>query len=190
MFPLCCLETRGMIPVLSLLHHYLDSSPGLFELVYDHSRRVADLALSIVAAHPELEVDVVFLEEAALLHDIGVFNTHAPTVLCKGTYPYMCHGYLGRELLEKEGYPRHALVCERHVGTGLTLKEIMSRNMPLPHRDMQPQSVEEELVCFSDLFFSKSKPLLQRTSEQVRSDLEKYGAEGLLRFDAWCKRFL
>lgn len=179
-----------MVPVLTLLHRYLDSSPGLFELVYDHSRRVADLALWVVEAHPELEVDAVFLEEASLLHDIGVGKTHAPSVLCLGDYPYLCHGLLGRELLEAEGYPRHALVCERHVGTGLTVNEIVSRQLPLPQRDMQPRSVEEELVCFSDLFFSKSKPQLQRSPEEVREDLVKYGKEGVVKFDAWCKRFL
>jgi len=179
-----------MVPVLSLLHRYLDDSPGLFELVYDHSRRVADMALSIAATHPSLEVDPAFLEEASLLHDIGVCKTNAPSILCQGTYPYLCHGFLGRELLEAEGYPKHALVCERHIGTGLTVEEIVSRKLPLPHRDMQPKSLEEVLVCFSDLFFSKSHPLLERTPAQVREDLATYGNDGVARFDAWCSRFL
>jgi len=178
-----------MVPVFSLLHRYLDDSSGLFELVYDHSRRVADMALSIAVKHPSLKVDVVFLEEASLLHDIGVFKTYAPSILCQGTYPYLCHGILGRELLEAEGYPKHALVCERHVGTGLTVEEIVSHQLPLPHRDMQPQSIEEVLVCFSDLFFSKSHPLMERTPGQVREDLAKYGNNGVARFDAWCSRF-
>lgn len=179
-----------MVPVLSLLHSHLDSTPGLFDLVYDHSRRVADLALSVLVAHPELKADAVFVEEAALLHDIGVFKTHAPSILCRGTLPYLCHGCIGRELLEQKGYPMHALVCERHVGTGISLEEILSRNLPLPHRDMQPQCLEEELVCFSDLFFSKSKPGMQRTPEQVRLELEKYGREGVMKFNTWCRRFL
>lgn len=178
-----------MVPVLSLLHRYLDNSPGLFELVYDHSRHVADMALSIVAAHPLLDVDTVFLEEASLLHDIGVFKTYAPSILCRGTHPYLCHGYLGRELLETEGFPKHALVCERHIGTGLTVEEIVSRGLPLPQRDMQPRSLEEVLVCFSDLFFSKSHPLMERTPDQIRADLAKYGNDGVARFDAWCNLF-
>ncbi len=179
-----------MVPVLSLLHRYLDDTPGLFDLVYDHSRRVADKALSIVVARPSLGVDPVFVEEASLLHDIGVFKTHAPSVFCFGTFPYLCHGFLGRELLEAEGYPRHALVCERHIGTGLTLEEIVARQLPVPHRDMLPQSREEVLICFADLFYSKSHPLLERTPEQVREELTKYGNDGVAQFDKWCSLFL
>ena len=59
-----------------------------------------------------------------MLHDIGIFLTHAPQIGCHGDKPYICHGYLGRELLEKEGFPRHAIVCETHVGVGLTIADI------------------------------------------------------------------
>jgi len=53
-----------------------------------------------------------FIEEAALLHDIGIFNTNLPKIGCYGRHPYISHGYLGRELLENEGLAAHALVCE------------------------------------------------------------------------------
>ena len=43
---------------------------------------------------------------------------------CYGDKDYICHGYLGRALLEKEGLPAHALVCERHVGVGLSISDI------------------------------------------------------------------
>lgn len=175
---------------VTLLHRFLDPHPGLFDLVFDHSRRVADKALALAAANPGLGADVVLLEEAALLHDIGVFKTHAPAILCHGTLPYLCHGVEGRIILEAEGLPLHALVCERHIGTGLTVDEIVARNLPLPHRDMQPQSIEEVLICFADLFYSKSRPGVERSPETVRVDLMRYGAESLARFDAWCDRFL
>ena len=179
-----------MLTAVELLHRYLDPYPGLFDLVYGHSRLVADKALVLAAAQPSLGVDVVLLEEAALLHDIGVFKTHAPSILCYGDKPYLCHGVEGRIILEAEGMPMQALVCERHIGTGLTLEEIVSRNLPLPHRDMQPKSMEEILVCFADLFFSKSRPGEERSPASVRADLERYGAEGVARFDGWCRRFL
>lgn len=178
------------VPVEELLHRYLDPYPGLFDLVFDHSRRVADKTLHLLTAHPELQADPVFLEEAALLHDIGVFRTHAPSILCHGDLPYLCHGVEGRSILEAEGYPRHALVCERHIGTGLRLEEIVARQLPLPHRDMQPQTVEEQLICFADLFFSKSRPDVARSPEAVRGELQRFGAEGVAKFDAWCQRFL
>lgn len=180
----------NVLSPVELLHRYLDPHPGLFDLVYDHSRMVADKALMLASARPSLGVDGVFLEEAALLHDIGVFKTHAPSILCHGEQPYLCHGVEGRLILEAEGLPLHALVCERHVGTGLTVDEIVARKLPLPHRDMQPRSMEEVLICFADLFFSKSRPGDVRRPEAVRLELERYGADGVARFDAWCRLFL
>ena len=177
-----------MDPIL-LLNKYLISGSELYNIVLDHSRNVAGKALSIASAHPELGADKVFLEEASLLHDIGVYLTYAPEIYCFGKSPYMCHGILGRAILEKEGYPKHALVCERHIGTGLTLHEILERNMPLPHRDMQPVSIEEQIICFSDLFFSKSRPDIEYSSENVRAGLVKYGEKGLDTFDRWCTLF-
>ena len=70
----------------------------------DHSRQVADRCLKIAALHPELDLDKAFLEEAALLHDIGILHTHAPGILCMGDAPYICHGYLGAEMLRAEGF--------------------------------------------------------------------------------------
>jgi len=47
-----------------------------------------------------------------------------------------------------EGYPKHGLVCERHTGTGITLEMIIKNNLPLPHRDMVPVSMEENNHLF------------------------------------------
>lgn len=122
-----------------------------------HSRSVADKALWIAGKHPELNLDTVFLEEAAMLHDIGIFLTHAPGIQCFGTEPYICHGYLGAGLVRKEGFPRHALVCERHTGAGLSLKDIMDQKLPVPHREMLPVSMEEQVICFAlTSFFLKT----------------------------------
>ena len=71
-------------------------------------------------------------------------------------YPYICHGYLGAELVRKEGFPKHALVCERHTGAGLSLQNIIQQDLPVPHREMTPVSLEEQIICFADKF-SKSK---------------------------------
>ena len=101
-----------------------------------HSRSVTDKALALAKKHPELDLDLNFIEEAAMLHDIGIFLTDAPDIQCFGTHPYICHGYLGADLVRKEGFPRHALVCERHTGAGLSLQDIEEQNLPVPHRDM------------------------------------------------------
>jgi uncharacterized protein len=92
-------------------------------------------------------------------------------------------------LLRKEGYNRHALVCERHTGTGISLKQIEERNLPIPHRDMQPVSMEEQVVCFADKFFSKSSPDHVRTIAETAQSLKKFGEPGVCKFLDWAERF-
>lgn len=173
-----------------LLHKYIDPNEELYEIIYRHSRAVADMALAISDRHPELQADRRFLEEASLLHDIGCVKTDAPVICCYGTEPYIRHGILGASILRGEGLPRHARVCERHTGTGLTIEAIDSQHLPLPRQDLSPQTIEEEIVCFADKFFSKTRLEIQYRPEQARRKLEKFGSESLRRFDNWCKRFL
>ncbi|MBR5235445.1 MAG: HD domain-containing protein [Bacteroidaceae bacterium] len=173
----------------SILQKYCKDEKQLHILV-KHSRAVADKALEIARRHPELGADEAFIEEAAMLHDIGIVGVDAPAIACSGKEPYIRHGILGAEILRQEGMDRHALVCERHTGTGLTLQQIVDQQLPLPHRDMQPQSIEEQIICFADKFFSKTRLDTEKSVEQARRSLEKFGAEGLVKFDAWCERFL
>ncbi len=159
-------------------------------ILLTHSRSVADKALDIVRRHPELEVDAQFIEEAALLHDIGIVSVNAPRIECYGKEAYIRHGGLGAEMLRAEGLELHARVCERHTGTGLTMEQIVQQELPLPHQDLQPQSIEEQIICFADKFFSKTRLDEEKSVEQARRSLEKFGEEGLAKFDAWCARFL
>ena len=77
---------------LAIIDKYYPEDNELKRILVTHSRSVADKALWIADTHPELELDKQFLEEAALLHDIGVFLTDAPGIHCYGTHPYICHG--------------------------------------------------------------------------------------------------
>lgn len=178
-----------MIPV-NLIKKYYQEGSDLYKILLEHSFSVADKALAIANNHPELALDKEFIYEAAILHDIGIFMTDAPDISCFGKYPYICHGYLGSELLKEEGYPSHALVCERHTGAGISKEEIVNRALPLPQRDMLPVSLEEQLVCFADKFYSKSKLQKEKSVEKIRKSLSKYGDESAKRFDGWCKLFL
>ena len=164
--------------VLDLIDKYYPQDYELKHILNVHSRSVADKALWIAGKHPELNLDTVFLEEAAMLHDIGIFLTHAPGIQCFGTEPYICHGYLGAGLVRKEGFPRHALVCERHTGAVLSLKDIMDQKLPVPHREMLPVSMEEQVICFADKFFSKTHLDREKTVEGARKSIAKYGDEG------------
>ena len=150
---------------------------------------MADKALWIADRHPELQADRTFLYEGAMLHDIGIFLTDADGIHCHGSHPYICHGYLGADLLRSEGFPRHALVCERHTGAGLSLEQIVSQALPVPHREMLPLSIEEQIICFADKFFSKTKLDKEKSVEKARKSLERYGEAGVARFDRWCQEF-
>jgi uncharacterized protein len=140
--------------------------------------------------HPELKLDKEFIYEAAMLHDIGIFLTDADGIYCFGDKPYICHGYLGADLVRAEGFPQHALVCERHTGAGLSLDRIIADNLPVPHREMVPVSLEEQIICFADKFYSKTHLDKEKTVEKARKSLERYGEAGLQRFDRWCELFL
>ena len=159
-------------------------------ILLTHSRSVADKALWIADKHPELNLDKAFLEEAAMLHDIGIFLTDAPGIFCFGDKPYICHGYLGADLLREEGFPRHALVCERHTGAGISAESIIKQDLPIPHREMLPVSMEEQVICFADKFFSKTRLEKEKSVEGALKSISKYGEDGIKRFNTWCERFL
>lgn len=175
---------------LTLIDKFYPEENELKRILLVHSRSVTDKALALAKKHPELNLDLTFIEEAAMLHDIGIFLTDAPDIQCFGTHPYICHGYLGADLVRKEGFPRHALVCERHTGAGLSLQDIEEQGLPVPHRDMVPVSLEEEIICFADKFFSKTKLDKEKSIEKARKSVEKHGGNGVQRFDRWCELFL
>lgn len=175
---------------IDLIDKYYPEENELRHILLTHSRSVADKALQIADRHPELKIDRDFLYEGAMLHDIGIFLTDADGIHCFGTHPYICHGYLGADLMRSEGLPRHALVCERHTGAGLSLEQIVSQELPIPHREMVPLSLEEQIICFADKFYSKTKLDKEKSVEKARKSLERYGEAGLERFDRWCREFL
>lgn len=173
----------------AIIDKYYPEDNELRHILITHSRAVADKALEIARKHPELNIDLRFLEEAAMLHDIGICRCDAPGIACYGTEPYICHGRIGAEMLRSEGLPKHARVCERHTGTGITRKQIIERNLPLPAQDFTPETIEEQVICYADKFFSKSHLDKEKTIEEAEKSLQKFGTEGLERFKEWEKRF-
>lgn len=172
-----------------IIDKYYSGDGELRTILIIHSQSVAHKALQIVSLHPELNLDREFIEEAAMLHDIGIIKTDAPGIKCFGTEPYICHGILGAEMLRQEGLPRHARVCERHTGAGLSLNEIVSQNLPLPHQDFLPETLEEQVICYADKFFSKTHLDREKSIEKAEKSIAKFGEEGLARFKQWEKMF-
>jgi len=168
--------------------YYPDNTP-LRTILVTHSQSVARMAMDVARRHPELAADETFLYEAAILHDIGIFRCNAPGICCTGTEPYIRHGILGAELLRAEGLPRHARVAERHTGTGITVEAIRQQGLPLPLRDYSPETIEEQIVCYADKFFSKTHLERERTPQQVLQSLAKFGPESVARMQQWMSLF-
>ena len=179
-----------MVNPLTVIQKYYPREDELRNILLTHSESVARKALSVADRHPELMLDREFLRVAALLHDVGIFLTHAPSIFCNGAEPYIRHGVLGAQLMRREGLPSVARVCERHTGAGLSLQDIVDQQLPVPHREMLPITLEEQLICFADKFFSKTHLDEEKSVEKARHSIAKYGEEGLSRFDRWCSLFL
>ena len=171
-----------MNPIKIISEYYAEGSKA-GKILIKHGEDVAEKALQTARLHPEMNLDLQFIEEASMLHDIGIFLCNEPEFHCFGEAEYICHGYLGADLLRSKGLPRHALVCERHTGTGITIDEIILRNLPLPFRNMLPVTLEEQIICYADKFFSKTKPGKEKMLEKVVKSLSKHGKETLQRFN-------
>ncbi len=181
-----------MIDYQAIIERFYDTQSPLYEVLMTHSEQVAQLADVLCDRLIEggTPVDADFVHEAAMLHDIGIIKVNAPSIYCVGTEPYICHGIMGRKMLDQLGLFRHAMVCERHTGAGLSLNDIVSQQLPLPHRDMLPLSLEEKLVCYADKFFSKTHlgdP--PKTMERVRQQMLRFGQESLDRFNEMADLF-
>ena len=89
------------------------------------------------------------------------------------------------------GLERHARVCERHTGTGLAKEVIETNGWNLPHEDFLPETLEEQLICFADKFFSKTKFLYEpRTFEQVVESMQKISDGSVKKVKEWAGMFL
>ena len=91
--------------------------------------------------------------------------------------------------MRKEGYDDIARVCERHTGTGLTSATIKALQLPLPPADYCPETIEEQLICYADKFYSKSHPDRERSATDTAKSLEKFGHEGVDIFWKWVELF-
>jgi uncharacterized protein len=176
-----------------ILAEYYDRRSKAFHILVEHGKQVAGKALMAAQQVTHLKPDLDFIEKAAMLHDIGILETDSPGLGCSGKHPYICHGILGRELLERVGVSEYALICERHVGVGISVADVRQFNLPLPARDMLPVTIEEQIICYADKFFSKNgdsgKNVIEKTVEQILCGLKRYGTDKVHRFQSWVEMF-
>jgi uncharacterized protein len=117
---------------------------------YHHSIMVAQVALAIAEALEECgcPVSVGLVYVAALLHDIGRYKTHHPSL----------HGWEGYLLLRELGYPGLARVCLTHVLKGRTVQEAIQEGVfprvlecVLVDENFDVMSLEEKVVALADI---------------------------------------
>ena len=168
-----------------IIDHYY--TPGkLRNILMVHSRMVADKALKVCKDSEQK----AFIETAAMLHDIGIIRCDAPGIECYGKEPYICHGRIGAQMLREDAHQfgmtqeemePYARVCERHTGA--------SQSLPLPPDDFLPETLEEQIICYADKFFSKTHPEVEKSYERALKSIEKFGEEGAKRFKKWHEIF-
>ena len=197
---------------LSLIYRYYPEDNALRRMLLHHSQQVCTRALQIVDRHPELGANRILVEAGAMLHDIGIFRTDAPGIHCHGTEHYLLHGIIGASILRHEAevlrqkattevsatihsdetctfYEALARICERHTGTGLTRQVIAQRGLPMPDQDLLPETIEEQIICYADKFYSKSHLERERSIAQTIASLEKFGDAGVEKFRCWTELF-
>ncbi|MFH1522667.1 MAG: HD domain-containing protein [Patescibacteria group bacterium] len=178
-----------MDPV-KIIKKYYNPKTEAYKILIGHSTQVKNKALQIAKKHKG--ANLIFIREAAMLHDIGIYLTGVKDIYCYGKEPYIKHGVLGKKILEKEGLAKHAKVCERHIGTGLSKPDIIKQNLPLPKRNMLPISLEEKIICLADKFFTKSRKYFKKikTVAEVRDTIGKFGKDPAKRLENLIKELL
>lgn len=174
-----------------LITKYIPKNSKGYYIYITHVNAVANAVKKICKNNPNLKIDNNLAYNAAILHDIGICMVDAPIIGCHGFSPYIQHGIYGRLILEDEGLSEYAKFCETHIGTGLYATDVISQKLPLPIKDMIPLTIEEEIICFADNFFSKSHGDITKPEqfEKVLEDIKKHGERGYLKFKEWCDLF-
>lgn len=180
-----------MLNYFEIIHKYIPVNSSAYRIYTIHVTMVTNLALKIAR---RLELDQEqrnFMQEACMLHDIGIVKTYSPEIGCHGHLPYIQHIVEGRKILLKEGLPRHARIAANHIGVGgISKEEIIAQNMDLPHEDFLCDSIEEQIISYADLFYSKNSRKLF-TKKKISAVREKIKDRPLQRdrFEKWYKEF-
>lgn len=181
-----------MLDYFSLINKYYQPDSITYKIFVVHAVLVTNKALQIARKLNLSAEELVFIEEAGMLHDLGVCQVNSPKMACTGELSYLEHGVAGAALLRAEGLEKHALVAERHIGVGLTKEEIIKRKLPLPARNFLPESLPEQIITFADCFFSKREATLwhEESPETIKAELVAFGKEQLRVFEHWERKFL
>ena len=119
----------------AIIDKYYPEENELKHILLVHSRSVADKALMVLNAIQSYILIVNSWKKLPCYMILGSFVVmlQASNVLVLNLIYVMVDW--GAEMLRKEGFPRHARVCERHTGAGVTREQIINQHLPLPEQD-------------------------------------------------------
>lgn len=175
---------------LKLIQKYISPDSQAYPFIMIHSTLVTNKALKIARKLNLSKDSLSFIEEAAMLHDIGICEVEDEDFGTKGG-PYITHGIRGASILTAEGYSSHARVAESHTGVGIYKDQIIENKLPLPEKDYIAETVEEKIISYADLFYSKIPDLIwyEKSIEEVKQSVSKFGARAKKTLDEWIIQF-
>ncbi len=176
---------------LKIIHKYIAPDSKTYPFFMIHSMAVTKKALEIGRNLKLNENSLRFIEEASMLHDIGIIRVDDPDMDCKGDKPYLCHMLEGEKILKKEGLPKHARVARSHTGVGVFQEDITENNLPLPVDNYCAETIEEKVISYADLFFSKVEEILwyEKDLDQIRKEIGRFGDRHANILEKWIKEF-
>jgi len=73
----------------------------------------------------------------------------------------------------------------------LSIQDIEEKKLPIPKKEILKISIEEEIICFADKFFSKDEKDItqEKNIEKIREVLWKFNNNKLHIFDQWLEKF-
>lgn len=174
-----------------IIHKYISPDSITYLRYIPHVVLITAKALRIGRNLKLKKSQLRFIEQASMLHDIGIIKTDSKELGCKGNKPYILHILEGQKILEQEGLFEHARVARNHISVGITKEDIIEKNLPLPPEDIIPEKIEDRIISYSDLFFSKDSELLwkERTFEQVEKNVSRFGQDKLKVLYGWHREF-
>ncbi len=155
---------------IKLLKKYSNSEES-FNTVLNHSKAVQKAALSIAEdVKKEHNINLNIIKIGSLLHDIGRFKCNKKDSIR--------HGVVGGEILRKENLPEYAEIAERHVGVGITIKDIKQQKLDLPLKNLVPETKEQKIITYADnLVFGERIGNINEVIERYRKELGEDYAE-------------
>ena len=179
-----------MLNYFSLIDKYIPKGK-VYHIYTIHVAMVTRLALKIARRQNLSAKQLQFIEEACMLHDIGIARTDASRIGCYGELPYIQHVLEGRKILEEEGLPNHARVAANHIGVGgISKSEIVTQKLKLPDEDILCEQIEDKIISYADLFYSKNpKKLFEKKSVKSIREKIKDRPEQEARFQVFHRQF-